>query len=648
MDDRTERESAPRSTPIQPYTMILDQSAHLDWDWIRSFAQNFWYAGDGQGVQAILDQAITNLQRFNTDGRRPYYYAVCEMSFLQKYVEENPSQVAVLLKAGDNFQVIGGGITSPDCLVCSGEAFFRNYLIGHLWLSQALSRVPARRQCWIPDDFGQGPELPVLLQALGFVGVGFSRLPGTQKTCKRPRLENDLRDNGLDFIWQASDGSRVVAHWIGASYGIGDRLSKGAAAINDFTSLYDPTTAKPTQYLGAVTPAMYIPIDDDFSMPVHGLLDKLAQWNKNEVSPGGARESNVQVTAGTFDGFIAALAPKSALKLRKPYNGTPYWTGYYASRPALKILHYAAVRALSAAEIFGLMTQPGNGQLKNMLPHGFWHQLAETWADFAPSTHHDYVCGTAPDSVYATEQLPLLQAVAARACGLRAAALNALAGMTPSLGDGIQILVANSLGFPRQGLAEIANVVVPGVQSVSFDNGKTFTPVQPSAEGGMLLLTTTLPSLGYVSACLSIWQHPAAGPTASIAPQTTGASSYVLRNDRLTATISEAASWGIFSLIDNTTGRELLDNAPGNAPGNDLVFYRDGGDIYEFGNEYVDADQTTFEIDNNVRITTAGPGLGAIVLEFGTIAGPPEHHCPGDGGHRRDAHLHPRIHAGRR
>ena len=65
---------------------------------------------------------------------------------------------------------------------------------------------------------------------------------------------------------------------------------------------------------------------------------------------------------------------------------------------------------------------------------------------------------------------------------------------------------------------------VPGVQSVSFDNGATFTPVQPSPEGGMLLLTTTVPSLGYVSASLSNWRQPAAGPTASIAPQTTGAS----------------------------------------------------------------------------------------------------------------------------
>ncbi len=608
MDDQTKPELATRLGVIQPYTMILDQSAHLDWDWIRNFAQNFWYGGDeGVGVQVILDRAIDYLKQFNRDGSRPYFYSICEMGFLQKYIEENPSKVAAIEMAGDNFQVIGGGITSPDCLVCSGEAFIRNYLVGHRWLSQALPRVRPRLQCLIPDDFGQGPELPVLLQALGFGGVCFARLLDGA-------LKEDLQQNGLDFVWRASDSSEVVAHWIGALYNLGHNFNKdGARAINNFTAVYNPTSAPPTQYAAAVTPAMYFPVEDDFSMPVAGLLDMLSQWNDNEVRSGGARDSNVQVTTGTFDGLIGALAPsREVLQKRAPYNGTPYWTGYYASRPALKILHYTAVRALVAAEIFALMTQPGNGQLKNMLPGGFWKQLDETWADFAPSTHHDYVCGTAIDSIYATEQLPMLQAVAARACGLRAAALNALAGMTPSQKGGDQILVANSLGFARHGLAEIANVRTPGATSVSFDAGGRF-PLQPSAEGGMLLLTSTVPSLGYVRASLSAWQQPAQGPAASITQ--TGTNGYLLENDRLTATISEAVSWGIASMTDNANGRSFLGAAPaGEAPGNHLVFYQDGGDIYRFGNEV--AQPFTAE---NVTITSTGPGLGAVVLESGPL-----------------------------
>jgi alpha-mannosidase len=612
MDQQTEQQSSIASSSIQPYVMTLDQSAHLDWDWIRSFGQNFWYGagadGGPSGVQTILDKAIANLQSYP---RGSYYYTVCEMSFLRKYLEENPDAATSLQNARDYFQVVGGGITSPDCQVCGGEAFIRNYLVGHVWLSRALPHVPPRRVCWIPDDFGQGPELPVLLQALGFDGVGFARLPGS---ASNTTLRDDLLQNGFDFVWRASDGSEVIAHWVGALYPVGDRLATEdpVTAIESFvTNVYQPAN-QPQQYQGAATPAMYIPIDDDFSLPVPDLPNKLAQWGPQQQS-----EWNLRVQTGTFDGFIAALLPtRTALEVRKPYNGTPYWTGYFASRPELKIQHYAAMRALVAAEIIAMMTQPGNLQMRNMLPTSFWDDVAETWDDFTSSTHHDYICGTASDSVYATEQLPRLQAVAQRAQGLRAAAVSALAANTPSSGGygDIQALVVNALGYARQGLAEIENVVLPGVSSVSVDGGP-YTPVQIAADGGMLFQTPAVPSFGYVSASLSVWQQPQAGPTAEIVPQATGANRYVLRNDQLTATVDEDADWALVSVIDNATGDDLF--STGTAPGNGLVFYRDDGDIYRFGNEYQDG--RTFEVETDVQVTTSGPGLGAVVLESGPL-----------------------------
>ncbi len=606
---------------VPAYTMIFDQSAHLDWDWIYSFEQNYWYYMYGQGVQAILDQAIKNLQTFNTTNDSPYYYTICEMGFFQKYIEVNPAQVGAIQKAGNNFQVISGGITSPDCLVCSGEGFIRNYLVGHLWLSQALPFLQPKPHCWIPDDFGQGPELPALLAALGFVSVGFSRLPGTLGTCVRVNPQQEMLQNGIDFIWQASDGSQVTAHWMlgpPSGYGFGNQLSNGPRAINNFTNAYMPISGSaPPQYSAAATPAMYIPIDDDFSMPVPGLLNDVQQWNDNLVSPGGANNSNVATVDGTFDQFIGKLNSEiGTLRVLAPYNGTPYWTGYYASRAALKILHYETVRALTAAEVFALLTQPSNASLNNMLPATFWNDMAAAWADFAPSTHHDYVCGTATDSIYATEQLPLLQAAAGAARGLRAAALNALAGMVPSSGGGgwLSILAANPLGFQRSGLAEIANVVFPNVSSVAFGNEST--PVQRSFEGGMLFMAS-VPSMGFVSGNLSTNPASSSEAAASITPPTTGSNDYVLANDLLSATISQAANWGIANLNDTANG-DFNIFASG-ATGNDLVLYNDGGDIYQFGNEYVNDDKTTFAVDTAATFATSGPGLGAVVLEAGPL-----------------------------
>ena len=148
------------------------------------------------------------------------------------------------------------------------------------------------------------------------------------------------------------------------------------------------------------------------------------------------------------------------------------------------------MRALTAAEVIGLLTRPGDPSLKSMLPTDFWQRIDQAWTDFAPSTHHDYVCGTAPDPVYANDQLPLLRGVAAAARSLRGIALDALAGMAcgpHAYGDGV--IVANPLGFARAGVAAIDAIAPFGCGAVTwFDN--TTTPTQTSAEGGMLVYAT--------------------------------------------------------------------------------------------------------------------------------------------------------------
>ena len=226
--------------------------------------------------------------------------------------------------------------------------------------------------------------------------MAFSRLPGTSNY-PNPALQNQLVANGLDFIWPASDGSSVIAHWLIDSYGFGNELYPSATthpcpdpgAINNFIAAYGPNGATPPAYSGAVTPYMYIPIDDDFSMPIEGLASDIAGWNDNSVSAGAAA-SNVTVVQGTFDQFITAVKSRGGLK-NFAYNGTPYWTGYYASRPELKILHYETVRALTAAEVIGLLTQPGNGSLNSMLPTDFWQRIDQAWTDFA-AEHASRLC----------------------------------------------------------------------------------------------------------------------------------------------------------------------------------------------------------------------------------------------------------------
>jgi alpha-mannosidase len=615
------------------YTMFLDQAAHLDWDWIRTFDQNYFYYRSGQGVDAILTQALANVAA----GDGAYHYSICEMSYLRRFIEQHPDAVATFRQNQANIQIMSGGVTSPDCLVCASEGFIRNYLVGQTWLKSALDMVP-QPHCWLPDDFGQGPELPAMLAALGFKSMGFMRLPGTLPSCARPQVENELVAGGPYFNWPASDGSSVIALWLIGGYGFGAALANGGyREIGTLASSFGQSQATPPAYSAAPAGLMYVPNGDDFEMPVPGLDAMIAQWNGSSE----AAAANVAARAGSFADFIAAVIASGSAMPTRAYQGTPYWTGHYASRPGLKIHHYEAVRALVAAEAIALMTRPGDAAINNMLPRRFWSDLAGCWEDFAPSTHHDYINGTAIDAVYATEQLPLVRGVAARAAALRDVALTALAanmsyGDYGWLGPQDGVIVANPLGFARTGLAEVAGVAywsfpqsnqpAAPTLSVSLDGGAA-APVQRAYEGGMLFLADA-PSLGYTTGTLSAAAATTTAPAPAVLTETSDG--FTLSNGLVSATVSATANWALSSLKDVAgASAELL--APNG--GNLLLFYdeanhfaqqNDGstkdvsGNLYQFGNEYADQGGT-LPLDEDATIAISGPGLGALVLEQGPL-----------------------------
>jgi alpha-mannosidase len=97
----------------------------------------------------------------------------------------------------------------------------------------------------------------------------------------------------------------------------------------------------------------------------------------------------------------------------------------------------------------------------------------------------------------------------------------------------------------------------------------------------------------------------------TILPQTPGASDYTLKNEFLTVVVSAHSNWAISSIQD-VAGNSLL---KADGTGNDLVFYNDDGNVYQFANETGD---NTFAPDV-VKFNASGPGLGPIILESGPV-----------------------------
>ena len=107
------------------------------------------------------------------------------------------------LIVGDKLEV-GPWFTQPDTFLVNGESLVRNLVLGII-LSEKLGKP--LRVAYLPDSFGLTPQLPQILAKTGINVVLFER-----------GLCHDINENGLDFIWRAPEGSKVIAIYLLKGY----------------------------------------------------------------------------------------------------------------------------------------------------------------------------------------------------------------------------------------------------------------------------------------------------------------------------------------------------------------------------------------------------------------------------------------------
>ena len=587
--------------------LFLEQSAHCDWDWMVPFLT---YYADGyaestpehQAVRATLTQAA----RLVADNPQ-YVYAFCEAAYLQAFMDDPdvPTLDKLRLRhhAGERFLFSSGGLTSAENLTLHTEAFIRNYLLGRQWLWNKFG-VTASNRMWIPDDFGHDAQLPVLLQAMGMTGAGFWRIPygpgiPTNGSKCGPALPNApsafLPGIGLDFQWQAADGSQVQAHWLSNGYCEGNGSSGfqsespyGGATIDNGQQGIQTIIEANTLNLIQPPPYLFAPIDCDFTQPFYNLPQVINEWNGPRFGPNPQPDlpyPTTWVVQGTFDEFMSYVAAAGTIGTVQsnplPSSGNPtyvphpYFAGCYGSRPLLKSLHYLTTRTLLLTESMELV-------LEMLARRDFnaWGSSAQeairlieiAWNLLAPSTHHDYITGTAPDTVYQPEQVAMLQDALAAAEDARGHVLREIASaIDPIDRPGAHVALFNGLGFDRAGVADLANVPAVQYQSSTTD-GATYFPLQYHAKG--VLLFATVPSMGFQTATLSAAPSNGHMPGFVKAEQDNG----VVRmwSDFVYAEIDLS---GVINLMpQGHTGNVLSGPVT-------LAFYNDTGNIYRFANE---------------------------------------------------------------
>jgi alpha-mannosidase len=551
----------------QPALLIVCPTSHMDWDWTHSFEE--YYKTNVKGgagthpVQDILDAATSLFM-----SQSAFYFSVAELGWIQRYLLAQQGMLSGAL----NLSLLGGAITSPDNIVCDGEVFVRTYLVGRQWAQSAGLSPLVANVCWVPDDFGHDPELPIILSAMGLTAAAFARVPGAFPNYNSPigggsSLACTLMSDGVAFNWQASDTSTVFAHFMPDTYGVpfysdGDTANASAwssfleseflsASYNDICS-----SLSAVKWPGEIA---FAPAGGDFAKPDTAWLGGVNTLNQ--------QQSDTTATLGTFSDYISAVQSSGAALVTQQIDPSNFWTGYFGSRPELKLLQARASRDLGAAEtvssLLRLGAVTGSAALDSLDA-----SIDQVWNILAPSSHHDFVTGTSPDRVYKMEQLPMLSLAAGLARDIYHRAIKIIADSIPSTGSGTVIVVHNAVAVERSGIFKLETGY-----AVSF--GTSNAVVQPLHGGGSLVQTPTVPSLGYVSGMVVPSE-----PGAPFDPVTVN-DSVTIDNGTIAITLSQDQLWAITSIVPSG-GSDVL---PKNTAANLLQIYQDSGNIYQYGNE---------------------------------------------------------------
>ncbi|WP_458012283.1 glycoside hydrolase family 38 N-terminal domain-containing protein [Candidatus Solincola sp.] len=540
MSSRREKEKEIREKLEIPASaakvLVFAESSHWDPDWLLTSEEYYRLR-----IKKILDRMIYWLKR---EPKR--VYSLESVFFLRLYWERNPENRETIREwvNSGRIRLSGSGINTPDTILPPLEALFRDYLHGQEWLREN-GMVQEPRLAYLPDNFGNSPNLPTLLKAMGFEYAAFSRIDGLLfpgSDYRRPghyplpgsSAHLLLREKrSADFTWRDANGEEILCHLNPFTYGQGDTLIHGGVArwmglkvgLPSRSTDLERSLRKIFRFIRQLeplspTPYMFCPIGLDFNDPLPRLVEVLEEYNRIAYP-----ETGVFVVNASLEDYLDLV---SAHRSRLPVvrlDPNPYFMGFYLSRPEVKQLWDSVVRCLVAAEKLLVEREfKGDGDRNEAL----WRRLRDLWDRALMANHHDFITGTAPARVWEREQKPLL------------------------------------LRWGREA-REILEEILAGEPSeavpATSDLQKDATTSRPSGRKAIVSERET-------ARLRPIWKI-----MDDILRVET--SRYMLEIDR-------RRGGCISRLADLERGSEVL-----SGPGNDVVLYRDGGGLWRMGHEFL-------------------------------------------------------------
>ncbi|GAA4564157.1 NEW3 domain-containing protein [Planotetraspora kaengkrachanensis] len=545
-------------------------------------------------VDAHLDLAL----------RDPVYkFVLAEIDYLKPYFDLHPERRAdlrVLMERGQ-VELVGGTYNEPNTNLTGAETTIRNIVYGVGYQRDILGGDP--QTAWQLDVFGHDPQFPGYLDAAGLTGSAWARGPfhqwgPIQKNFRESKNDARVMQFPSEFEWISPSGRGVLTHFMPHHYSAGWWMDSSPDLESAERAVYELyAKLKP---VGA-TRNLLLPVGTDYTPPNKWVTEIHRSWAAKYVWP--------RFVCGTPRDFLDAVRAELEATGRRPSPQTrdmnPIYTGkdvsYIDTKQAQRAGEVAAVDAeklATLASLEGLGAYPGAA-------------LDKVWRQLAYGAHHDAITGSESDQVY-IDLLSGWREAYDLAATVRDTALDALAGRIDTTGDGVPLVVANTLSFDRSALVTVRLPHDVEGGRVLDDTGAEVACVVD--RGTLRFFADAVPAMG--------WRTWRLLPGASSAePVWTPVDGGTIENARYRVSADAARGGGLSSVYDKASGRELVRDGH---VANELRVYEEYSAHPDFGEgpwHLVPRGPVVGSSDTPATVRAETSPLGSRLVVTGTVDG---------------------------
>jgi len=391
--------------------------AHIDTAWL-------WPARETRRKCA---RSFANQLRLMED--YPEHRFACSQAQQYAWLQEDHPHLWEQIKAratSGEWEPVGGMWVEPDTNVPSGESLVRQVVYGKRFFLDELG--VETHELWIPDVFGYSAALPQIARQAGITALVTQKL-SWNTTNRFPHST---------FVWEGTDGSRIVTHFPPAdTYNGSFRVRELAGSMGRY--------ADHGRFDQSLYPFGY---GDGGGGPSRRMLEQARRMADLEGLP--------RVEIGNVAPFLAAAeeaADQGRLDVWVGELYLEYHRGTYTTHADVKSGNRRAEEALRAAELWSAAACVAAGDWSTY-PAA---ELEDAWKLVLLNQFHDIIPGSSINWVYDDARRDLASA--------RATADEAIAAARSRLATGNGSTVFNPAGHDRTEVVELPDGTLGAVSA---------------------------------------------------------------------------------------------------------------------------------------------------------------------------------------